>query len=391
MKLSEVSAIDLKAKMFSLFFGDSEKTTSSKKGRLELDLLDKIEKLTKDNIDNDQIISELTQGVLIVDENEVVQRVNPAASTMLSLQGSQLSGKTLVEVIRIHQLQQFIRGCLRDKSSGHCEINFDAEEGERLLQVYGKILHSESEDISLLVAINDISHIRRLENLRKEFVANVSHELKTPITAIQGFVETLLEGAMADPENNQRFLTIISKHAERLSSIIESLLSLSKIEQEKEHGEISLEADYVYKPLTMAIQTCEMVAKDKEITLSLKCDENIIGYFDLGLLEQAVINLIKNAIEYSPHGGQILVEVKSEEQRIFINVTDFGCGIESVHLPRLFERFYRVDKARSRKDGGSGLGLAIVKHIAQAHGGFAGVESVVGKGSTFYLMIKGKK
>jgi len=232
-----------------------------------------------------------------------------------------------------------------------------------------------------------VTRLRRLENVRRDFVANVSHELKTPITAIRGFVETLLDGAIDSKEDARRFLEIIIRQSERLQSIIEDLLSLSRIEQESEKGGIELQEGPVRSVLLSAIQSCEPTAQQKSVELQLVCDDALRSRLNAPLLEQAVVNLIDNAVKYSPENSVVLVQAMSRGDQVVIEVRDQGRGIAREHLPRVFERFYRVDKARSRKQGGTGLGLAIVKHIAQAHGGRVTVESEPGSGSTFRLHL----
>ena len=235
--------------------------------------------------------------------------------------------------------------------------------------------------------LNDVTRYRHLENLRRDFVANVSHELKTPIASIKGFVETLLDGALNQPEDAQRFLKIISNHVERLNNIIEDLLSLSKIEQSEEAANLPLIEAPLWGVLEAALHGCQSQAEAKKIELSLVCDENVTAQIDPPLLEQAVINLVDNAIKYSESGGRVLVEVATAANELSIAVRDQGCGIAAEHLPRLFERFYRVDRARSRKLGGTGLGLAIVKHIVQAHRGTIDVASTPGVGSVFTIHL----
>jgi two-component system phosphate regulon sensor histidine kinase PhoR len=234
--------------------------------------------------------------------------------------------------------------------------------------------------------LNDVTRLTRLENIRKDFVANVSHEIKTPITAIKGFVETLQEGHAQDPEEIERFLGIIHKHVDRLEAIVEDLLTLSRIEKEAETQEITLEEHLVRAILVKAVQACETKAEAKKIRLELDCSEELKGKINPLLLEQAVVNLLDNAINYSEEGKSVAVAAQETAQEILIRVQDHGSGIERKHL-EIFERFYRVDKSRSRKLGGTGLGLAIVKHIVQAHGGRVSVESQIGEGSTFTLHL----
>ena len=228
-------------------------------------------------------------------------------------------------------------------------------------------------------------YLDTLKAVRRDFVANVSHELKTPITSIKGFVETLRDGAMHDPEDASRFLEIIARQADRLHAIIEDMLSLSRIEQEKEDivvSHVSL-ADII----KLAIECCRMKCEEKNITCEWHCGGDLEARVNPPLLEQALVNLIDNAIKYSDDGGRIEITALRDSGHIRIDVKDWGCGVGREHLTRVFERFYRVDKARSRKLGGTGLGLAIVKHISQAHGGHVAVESTLGVGSTFTIFL----
>ncbi|HET6881209.1 MAG TPA: ATP-binding protein, partial [Pirellulales bacterium] len=241
--------------------------------------------------------------------------------------------------------------------------------------------------IGAVIVLNDVSRLRQLENLRRDFAANVSHELRTPITSIKGFVETLLDGAMANPPDAERFLNIIGRQADRLNTIIEDLLSLSRIEKETESGGIVLSVGSLAKVLQAAVNDCSARAAERDVQVVLDCPSDISARMKADLLEQAVINLLDNAIKYSEPGKQVWVRGYREEHLATIAVEDQGSGIAEEHHTRLFERFYRVDKARSRKLGGTGLGLAIVKHIALAHRGQVAVESQVGKGSTFFIRL----
>jgi two-component system phosphate regulon sensor histidine kinase PhoR len=245
----------------------------------------------------------------------------------------------------------------------------------------------EGHRMGVLLVLNDVTRLRKLENVRRDFVANVSHEIKTPIAAIQGFVETLREGAMENKEDSERFLEIIQKHVRRLNAIIEDLLSLSRIEEEEGNQEIVLSQGRVRDVLSTAVQVSQVKATPTNIRMTLSCREDLMAEINPPLLEQAVVNLLDNAIKYSENGSTVRVEAKRSDEEIIISVRDEGCGIEKRHIPRLFERFYRVDKARSRKLGGTGLGLAIVKHVTQAHGGHVTVESTPGKGSVFNLHL----
>jgi signal transduction histidine kinase len=238
-----------------------------------------------------------------------------------------------------------------------------------------------------IIVFNDVTRIRRLENIRKDFVANVSHELKTPITSIKGFVETLLDGSVKDPAQINNFLEIIAKHTERLNAIIEDLLSLSRLEESQSKRDIVLNEEHLKSILATAIELSDIKARQKRIAINLSCSNILQARVNTLLLEQAVFNLIDNAIKYSEPDSTIEVIAQQTENEILISVRDNGCGIEQKHLSRLFERFYVVDKSRSRKLGGTGLGLAIVKHISGVHGGHATVESKVNEGSIFTIHL----
>jgi two-component system phosphate regulon sensor histidine kinase PhoR len=290
-------------------------------------------------------------------------------------------------VVRNSVLQKFIEDALSSQKSIEKDITFYSN-GERYLDAHGSILvDAEGNKMGALIVLNDITRLRKLESMRQEFVANVSHEIKTPITAIKASVETLRHGAINKPSDAERFLEITEKHVVRLEAIIEDLLSLSRIEQGSEKEEIILSKGKIRAVLESAIQVCTPNADSKEIELSLICEEDMEATMNSALLEQALINLLDNAIKYSQEGSSVEVELSRTESEILLSVRDHGCGIENKHLKRLFERFYRVDNGRSRDLGGTGLGLAIVKHIAQAHKARVSVESAPGEGSTFSIHI----
>ena len=265
-----------------------------------------------------------------------------------------------------------------------------------------KINHSEPKYIELhyaplqaeglatpgsLLVIHNVTKIQKLERIRRDFVANVSHELRTPITSIKGFVETLLDGAMNEPRMLDNFLKTIERQAERLNSIFEDLLTLSRLEAGVGDTPLDKEIKDILEVVDAAVEECLPLAEAKQITLSI--EDNLVGNVEINarFLEQALVNLIDNAIKYSPEGEVIRLAKAEHASHIGISVVDKGIGIPEKHLPRLFERFYRVDPGRSRQMGGTGLGLAIVKHIAQLHGGWVSVKSKEQQGSTFTLYL----
>jgi len=238
-----------------------------------------------------------------------------------------------------------------------------------------------------LLVLNDIMRMKKLENIRKDFVSNVSHELKTPITSIKGFIETLKDGAHNNAKDRKRFLDIIATHSDRLNSIIEDLLSLSRIEQIEKEQRVPTENLALHPVLKSAATMSQISAREKNITIELNCPEDLKAGINPPFLENAITNLLDNAIKYSDEGSKVMLDAQKKSTEIVISVIDFGCGIPKEHIPRIFERFYRVDKARSRKLGGTGLGLAIVKHIVKAHSGDIQVQSEPGKGSTFSIHL----
>ncbi|MCB2204058.1 cell wall metabolism sensor histidine kinase WalK [bacterium] len=351
-------------------------------------LQDRISIIVQQHSQQDAVLYSMIEGVLAFDTDERLININRSAAELLKVDPEKVRGKSIQEVVRNVGLQRFVEEALsaNDNTEGYVTLVDDVE---RFLQVHGSILKDDAGmPIGLLVVLNDVTELRTLENVRRDFVANVSHELKTPITSIKGFVETLLDGAINDRDDALRFLGIVSRQADRLNAIIEDLLSLSRIEQAGDTEEISLAPGSVHDALQSAMQVCQHDAEQKNIILQLDCDGDISARMNPPLLEQALVNLVNNAIKYSEAGKRVWLSAAVDDmQKVHISVRDEGYGIEAEHLPRLFERFYRIDKARSRKMGGTGLGLAIVKHIAQAHHGVVTVESSPGSGSKFTIII----
>ena len=355
--------------------------------QMAAELDSRIRAATRQRGEMEAVLSSMVEGVLAVDTEERLISINNAAAQLFGVDFADAQGRTIHEVVRNSALLRLVGRAFVSTKPVEEEIIL-LNDSEKFLQAHGSVLRNgDGRGIGVLIVLNDVTRIRRLENVRREFVANVAHELRTPVTSIKGFVETLLDGALRNPKDADRFFAIIARQTDRLNAIIEDLLSLSRIEQEAENAEIVFKEDRLIDVLQAAIQLCESKAKEKMIKVDMKCEEEISARINPPLLEQAIVNLIDNAINYSNRGSAIYVEVARGNAEIVISVRDQGCGIGREHLPRLFERFYRVDKARSRKLGGTGLGLAIVKHITQAHGGNVTVESTPGKGSTFQIHL----
>ncbi|MFA6505986.1 MAG: ATP-binding protein [Treponemataceae bacterium] len=329
------------------------------------------------------ILSGMAEGVIVLDRDLRVVKTNAAAQRLVLTSGEQQTiGKSLLETFRATELQRLAKDALAGGKPVEGSLTIYAE-SPRYLQVYAAEIPGREGGGCLLV-LHDVTRLIQLENVRKDFVANVSHELKTPITSIKGFVETLSDGALDDPVQARRFLDIIAKHADRLEDIIEDLLALARLEQREG---LPLETEQL--PLMLILDdvrlVCRIKAEEKKITTTIFCPDDLIVSAGKTLLEQAFVNLLDNAIKYSAEGTTIRIEVVVEGEDVVAKVIDQGSGIPAKDLPRIFERFYRVDKGRSRDAGGTGLGLAIVKHVMTAHGGTVTVESWEGAGSTFTL------
>jgi len=349
-------------------------------------LEDRINALIRQGQMQEAVLSSMIEGVLAIDAEQRLIALNRAGGRLLGVDPAASLEQSIQEVVQDPALRWFINRTLATREPLEEEVAINS--GKMALQAHGTSLRDAAgTNIGSLVVLHDVTHLRRLEHLRRDFVANVSHELKTPITSIKGFVETLLAGALHEPENAENFLKIIARQSDRLNEIINDLLSLSRIEQDAERGQIFLTAQRIKGVLAAAVEVCEPKAKERGIKVQLDCPDDLRARVNAPLLEQAVVNLVDNAIKYSEKEREVRVEAQRSGPEVIVRVRDQGSGIAPEHLPRLFERFYRVDSGRSRTSGGTGLGLAIVKHIAQAHGGKVTVESAPGKGSVFSLRL----
>ncbi len=343
--------------------------------------------LVQHNNEQKAVLASMAEGVLAVDSQERIISLNRASGRLLGLDQAHVQGRRLQEVVRNADLSRFVSRALEIPGPIEADIVLLGER-ERVMQAHGSALHDlDGRPIGAVIVLNDVTDFRKLELIRRDFVANVSHELKTPVTSIKGFVETLLDGAKDDPIDSDRFLRIIAKQADRLHAIIEDLLALSKIEQSEDHEDVVLASAPLKPLLDSALTTCQSTARDRQIEVTLECPPEMRARINALLLEQAVVNLLDNAIKYSEPESEVRVTACDDNGEVNICVADHGPGIAEEHLPRIFERFYRVDRARSRKLGGTGLGLAIVKHIAQVHHGRVTVDSTVGAGSTFTIHL----
>jgi two-component system phosphate regulon sensor histidine kinase PhoR len=360
---------------------------SESMNRMAEDLNSRIRTIVEQSNEREAILTSMTEGILALDSKQKVVTLNKAISAFFELSPQDVLGKSIYEVIRITALHRLVDEATAGNTTIEKEIRL-AGENELYFQAHGTPLTDISGNrIGLVLVFNDITRLKKLENIRRDFVANISHELKTPITAILGSAETLLETTIKKPEDNKRFLDMIIRHSDRLNSLVDDLLVLARLESEAGEGEIMLSRHKIVDVLESSIALCKTKSEASQVHLERECDSALEIDINFRQIEQAVTNLIDNAIKFSTPGGSIHLKVTLQANEIIISVEDQGCGIESQHLPRLFERFYRVDKGRSREMGGTGLGLAIVKHIALAHGGQVSVDSTPNKGSTFMIHL----
>ncbi len=371
-------------------------TLASSMDRMAELLDEKIQAIITHRNQLETVFSSMVEAVIAIDTEERIISLNDAAAELFDVDRKTASGKLVQQVVRNVNLQQQISYTLRSKEGLEDEISLHYKNGDRFLQTNVVTLSDGvGENVGVLVVMNDVTKLRRLERVRRDFVANVSHELRTPITSIKGYVETLLDGALDIREDAERFLQIVLRQSERLTVIIDDLLALSRIEEESKEDQILLKKDVLLPVIEAAVQTCQLRADNAGVKVAVDCLDNILVEMNPTLLEQALVNLLINGITYSKKGDTVTVQATIFEddrglgKSVRISVRDTGCGIAKKHLPRLFERFYRSDKARSRTLGGTGLGLAIVKHIAQAHNGRIEVKSTEGIGSEFTLVVKG--
>ena len=352
-------------------------------------LRETIEAVTRQKQELEVILTGMSEGVIAVNMNGAIISINTSAADLLGKNREELQGRDFYEVVRSSRLQNFIRQALEALEPQEITIPH-GEDGETQLQLRGAPLRGEGgRKVGAVIVMNNITRLHHLEIIRRDFVANVSHELKTPITAIRGAVETLQDVALQRPEDARRFLDMLSRQVEKLSALIEDLLSLARIEQGMEKGSILFERIHLTDPVRRSVEDYRHAARKAGVTLRFfGGDDEIILIANPHLIEQAVSNLIDNAIKYTPEGGEISVDVRKIGQEAVISVKDTGIGIPAAIQERIFERFYRVDKSRSRALGGTGLGLSLVKHIMNAHKGRVEVRSQEGKGSVFMLIFQ---
>jgi len=343
-----------------------------------------IRTLTEERNLSSAILGSMVEGVAVVNASERLLFANRGFTEILGLDVLPQSGSALVEVVRQTELIEAVREVLKGEPRVETEIVTGTLRQHFFAVTVASV--SAAETSGAVIVLHDITELRKLERVRRDFVANVSHEFKTPLTAIQGFAETLLAGAIDDPQNRIRFLEIILEHSRRLARLTDDLLKLSKMDADR--LELEIRRLSVSQFVESCIETTQRPAAEKDLRISVNLPQSLPDIAaDRRRLAEVLQNLLDNAMQYTPAGGQIMVSASADGAEVTFTVSDTGIGIPQADQPRIFERFYRVDVARSREVGGTGLGLSISKHLVEVHGGRIWVESEVGQGSQFHFTV----
>jgi two-component system phosphate regulon sensor histidine kinase PhoR len=330
------------------------------------------------------LFNSMVEGLLLLDENSRIQIANRAFGNLFNVT-EDIRGKTILEVLRLHELNNLVSRLPNEEQVLGTELRLPGTD-ERWIEVNAAAISSNAGgNFGKILVFHDLTRIKKLERTRQEFVANVSHELRTPLSLIKGYAETLLDGARDNPEVTLRFLQTINRNAERLNFLIEDLLTISELEA----GRMQLNLEAVSLPALIEKVFGDFRSRANSKRMMLQCEaDGLTVRVDTGRLEQVLCNLVDNAIKYGRTEGSVSIAAREiESGQVEVSVQDDGPGIDPGAIDRVFERFYRVDKARSREQGGTGLGLSIVKHIVQSHGGKVWVKSVPGSGTTFFFTV----
>jgi len=341
-----------------------------------------IRTLTEERNLSAAILGSMVEGVAVVNGAERLAFANPGFASILGLDVPPVAGSSLLEVVRQTELIEAVRRVLAGEPRVEAEIATGTLRQHFFAATVASVRAGETS--GAVIVLHDITELRKLERVRRDFIANVSHEFRTPLTAIQGFAETLIAGALDDPQNRGRFLNIILEHARRLARLTEDLLKLSQMDADR--LELEIRPVKVAQLIESCYETARHRAAEKELNLSLDASDTLPDVAgDARRLQEVLQNLLDNAIQYTLPNGKIMLSAESHNDEVIFTVTDTGIGIPTSDQPRIFERFYRVDAARSREAGGTGLGLAIAKHLIEAQGGRIWVESEIGVGSKFHF------
>ncbi|RDI44242.1 two-component system histidine kinase PnpS [Falsibacillus pallidus] len=346
--------------------------------------MDMSQEMQKDRLST--LIENMGSGLILIDSRGYITMSNKIYQDLFSLDSDDFMFKPYYEVIKFKEIVRLVEEIFITEMNVRRQLVLSLNIERKHFEIYGApIIGNHDEWNGILLVFHDITDLKKLEQMRKDFVANVSHELKTPITSIKGFSETLLDGAMNDQDTLKSFLTIILNESDRLQTLIKDLLDLSKIEQQG--FKLNLQLFDLTNMMEEVMAILSSKAEDKKVSLSFSSDKNIEMEGDHFRLKQVFINLINNAIMYTPPEGSIHVGISDLGSKLKVEIADTGIGIEQEEIPRIFERFYRVDKARSRNSGGTGLGLAIVKHLIEAHKGYISVKSKKNEGTVFSVIL----
>lgn len=350
-------------------------------------LRDKMMELKTSNEEMDVILESMKNGVIAVDREKKIIFLNKSAEKLFNIKEEEVDDKNILEAIHSYKIEEYIaRVLMQKKESIEDEIRFETN---RIYRIFIRPMYSDLETDKVLGALlmfEDVTEVRHLERMRQDFVANVSHELKTPLTSIKGFAETLKNGAMDNPVMREKFINIIDAEAARIIALTRDLLSLSEIEAKNMAMEDT--KIFVSEIAKEVVEILDMSANEENIDVKLNIDSKLPELFgNPNWFKQIIVNLLDNAIKYTPKNGEVNVNITSDNKNLILDISDTGIGVSKEHLGRIFERFYRADKARSRSAGGTGLGLSIVKHIVIAFNGTIDVESEIGEGTRFIVKL----
>ena len=349
------------------------------------EIKEKIDDIEQEKAKLNAVIVHMFEGIMVVDEKGVIQLMNPSLRKLFLID-IPVAGRRAIEVVRNSALSDMLEQLLSGQKrmiSHEILLTFP---DERVLKVNAVVIGASNRIEGAVLVFHDITELRRLEKVRQDFVANVSHELRTPVASIKGYAETLLSGAMEDKEALKEFLTTIHENSDRLVNLINDLLDLARIESGRmKIAPVAMDAAPVVQ---RCLNILEKTVQDKRLSVAMDIPLDLPRVMaDEARFSQVVLNLLDNAVKYTPEGGGITIKAVPQDKTVRFDVADTGIGIPEQDLPRIFERFYRVDKARSRDLGGTGLGLSIVKHIVLAHGGEVWASSQLGRGTTFSFTL----
>jgi two-component system phosphate regulon sensor histidine kinase PhoR len=364
---------------------DELKMLAETMNQMASSLASRIEDLETEKGKISVILGHMKEGVIAIDRRKQLVTANPAAENIFGFAVPEAQGKGLIEITHHPQLEGIVDRAFKEQKTAAVEIQLSGKI-KKTLHVNVIVLEAHVRSIGGILVFHDMTELRRLENIRKEFVANVSHELRTPLTSIKGFIETLLGGALKDAPTSERFLKIISEETDRLGRLVEDILTLGEIEQGV--APLRKEAIDLSPELLTILEKLKTQIREKKITVeNLLSGKPLRLFGDRDKVHQVLMNLIDNAIKFNKPEGRIILSADQNPSGVTITIEDTGAGIPGEARERIFERFFRVDKARSKELGGTGLGLAIVKHIMEAHGGHASCQSIPGQGSRFSVFF----